>query len=221
MLAVVSCPCVIRCYASPPYNGINSTTTYTQSRPSVASAIKQLVICFTTGGLGKHHRFDSIHNARQGARPRPREESARMDAIRVTKVERVQLDRFVPSSSSRDSSSSTASGITKQRLPITLHLTPHHLVLSPTPSPDGSSPSTEKSRSILDPTQLTDEIWVPYPSITLLTRLPQTLKGLYPLQIRTRNFESYVLNFERDRDGGAEDVWQSVKDCAVSGMSYI
>jgi myotubularin-related protein 6/7/8 len=40
---------------------------------------------------------------------------------------------------------------------------------------------------------------------------------LYPLQIRTRNFESYVLYFERDREGGAEDVWQSVKDCAVSG----
>ena len=145
-----------------------------------------------------------------------------MDAIRVTKVERVQLDRFVPSSPSRDSSSSSsASAITKQRQPITLHLTPHHLVFSPTPTPGAgaSTPPTEQSRSILDPTQLTDEIWVPYPSITLLTRLPQTLKGLYPLQIRTRNFESYVLNFERDRDGGAEDVWQSVKDCAVSGTS--
>ena len=144
-----------------------------------------------------------------------------MDAIRVTKVERVQLDRFVTSSSTRDSSSSASSSsvVKKQRLTITLHLTPHHLVLSPTPSSDGSSTSSDRLRSILDPTQLTDEIWVPYPSITLLTRLPQTLKGLYPLQIRTRNFESYVLNFERDRDGGAEDVWQSVKDCAVSGKS--
>lgn len=145
-----------------------------------------------------------------------------MDAIRVTKVERVQLDRFVPSSSTRDSSSSSSvSATSKQRISITLHLTPHHLVFSPTSGPDPSAPISERSRSILDPTQLTDEIWVPYPSITLLTRLPQTLKGLYPLQIRTRNFESYVLNFERDRDGGAEDVWQSVKDCAVSGRSRV
>jgi myotubularin-related protein 6/7/8 len=54
----------------------------------------------------------------------------------------------------------------------------------------------------------------------LLTRLPATIQGLYPLQIRTRNFESYVLYFERDREGGAEDVWQSVKDCAVSGELF-
>lgn len=129
-----------------------------------------------------------------------------MDAIRVTKVERVQLDQFVQPTSPDAS-------VSKQRLAITLHLTPHHLIFSP--SPDGSA--TTKTRSTLDPRETTDEIWVPYPTITLLTRLPQTIKGLYPLQIRTRNFESYVLSFERDREGGAEDVWQSVKDCAVSG----
>jgi hypothetical protein len=133
-----------------------------------------------------------------------------MDAIRVAKVERVQLDRFIA-----PTSSSSHTSVTKQRLTITLHLTPHHLIFSP--SPEYSE--LTKSTSILDPRNTTDEIWVPYPSITLLTRLPQTINGLYPLQIRTRNFESYVLSFEKDRDGGAEDVWQSVKDCAVSGGS--
>lgn len=127
-----------------------------------------------------------------------------MDAIRVAKVERVQLERFVPTSPTTT---------TRQRLTITLHLTPHHLIFSPLTE----FSNLTKGKSILDPRNETDEIWVPYPSITLLTRLPQTIGGLYPLQIRTRCFESYVLSFERDRDGGAEDVWQSVKDCAVSG----
>lgn len=144
-----------------------------------------------------------------------------MDAIRVTKVERVQLDLFVPPSLTPANGSKGDSGgaaVSKQRLSITLHLTPHHLVLVPdTTSDDEGAVTHSQSRSSLDPTKMTDEIWIPYPSITLLTRLPQTLKGLYPLQIRTRNFESYILGFERDREGGAEDVWQSVKDCAVSG----
>lgn len=130
-----------------------------------------------------------------------------MDAIRVTKVERVQLDRFFPPNS-------TSSSVSKRRQNIALHLTPHHLIFSPSPDESSNGP---RSRSVLDPRETTDEIWVSYPSITLLTRLPQTIQGLYPLQIRTRTFESYVLSFERDRDGGAEDVWQSVKDCAVSG----
>ena len=133
-----------------------------------------------------------------------------MDAIRVAKVENVQLDRYIPPSS-------PSSQVTRQRISITLHLTPHHLIFSPLPTDS----ELTRSRSKQDPTQETDEIWVPYPSITLLTRLPQTLQGLYPLQIRTRSFESYVLSFEKDRDGGAEDVWQSVKDCAVSGKLLI
>ena len=129
-----------------------------------------------------------------------------MDAIRVAKVEKVQLDRYIPPTQS-------SKPVTRQRLTITLHLTPHHLIFSPHPEYSDLT----RSKSILDPRNETDEIWVPYPSITLLTRLPQTIHGLYPLQIRTRNFESFVLSFDRDREGGAEDVWQSVKDCAVSG----
>jgi hypothetical protein len=41
---------------------------------------------------------------------------------------------------------------------------------------------------------------------------------VYPLQIRTRTFHSYVLGFEKAMEGGAEDVWLSVKDCAVAGV---
>ena len=118
-----------------------------------------------------------------------------MDAIRVARVESVTLEHQVPPSLPDASPS-------RQRLTGTLHLTPHHLIFSPS-----SSSSTSHN----------EEIWIPYPTITLLTRSPQTIQGLYPVHIRSRTFESYVLLFERDRDGGAEDVWQSVKDCAVAG----
>lgn len=116
-----------------------------------------------------------------------------MDAIRVAKVDNVVLERPIPPS--------TKDGVpTRSRQTGTLHLTPHHLIF------DTTSTSSETA----------SEIWIPYPTITLLTRLPQSIAGLYPLQIRTRTFGSYVLLFDKDRQGGAEDVWQSVKDCAVA-----
>lgn len=122
-----------------------------------------------------------------------------MDNIRIAKVDNVTLDRLVPPSSS----SSSFSTPTPLRQTGTLHLTPHHLIFH------ASQPSSEEI----------EEVWISYPSITLLTRLPQTFAGKYPLQIRTRSFESYVLGFERAMEGGAEDVWLSVKDCAVAGRS--
>ncbi|KAK4688239.1 myotubularin-related protein 6/7/8, partial [Tremellales sp. Uapishka_1] len=117
-----------------------------------------------------------------------------MDAIRVAKVDNVLLWRQLlpspPGPSPRH-----------QRLQGTLHLTPHHLIFSPSADSDNASLA---------------EIWISYPTITLLTRLPQALGGLYPMQINTKLFESFTLIFERDREGGAEDVWQSVKDCSVA-----
>ncbi|WWD22800.1 hypothetical protein CI109_107294 [Kwoniella shandongensis] len=115
-----------------------------------------------------------------------------MDSLRVTKVDDVVLEYFVPPSSPEDRPY-------RQRRTGTLHLTSHHLIFSQTASSNASEP----------------EVWVPYPAITLLTRLPQSIHGLYPIQVETRTFDSYVLLFEKDRDGGAEDVWQSVKDSAV------
>lgn len=123
-----------------------------------------------------------------------------MDSIRVAKVDNVTLDRLIPPSTS----SSPSTLPTPLRQTGTLHLTPHHLIFH-------SNTPGDKS---------TDELWISYPSITLLTRLPQTFAGKYPLQIKTRGFESYVLGFEKAMEGGAEDVWLSVKECAVASKLY-
>ncbi|OXG35166.1 myotubularin [Cryptococcus neoformans Ze90-1] len=114
-----------------------------------------------------------------------------MDALRVARVDNVTIQYFLPPTAPD-----------QKPTPLTqigqLHLTPHHLIFSHTPS-----------------TAYEPEIWIPYPLITRLTRLPQTINGLYPLQVETKTFESYVLLFAKDRDDGAEEVWQSVKDCSV------
>ncbi|KAI0310647.1 protein-tyrosine phosphatase-like protein [Amylostereum chailletii] len=77
----------------------------------------------------------------------------------------------------------------------TLHLTAHHLIFS---YDDGDQP----------------EMWVPYPLINLVTRLPQTLRGQCPISFRCRTFESFSLHF--DGDGEALDVFESVKELTVA-----
>ncbi|KAF9651518.1 phosphatases II [Thelephora ganbajun] len=77
----------------------------------------------------------------------------------------------------------------------TLHLTAHHLIFRY---------EDEKM----------EEMWVPYPLISLVTRLPQTLTGKSPLTIRTRTFESLLLSFEKDAE--ALDVFESVKELTVT-----
>ena len=115
-----------------------------------------------------------------------------MDSIRTPTVDNVVLERFVPPTSADDTPR-------KQRLVGQLHLVRHHLFFAPRSS---SSATTE-------------EIWIPYPTIARLTRLSQSVDGLWPLLLRTKTFESYLLLFEKEKEGGAEDVWKSVKDCAV------
>jgi hypothetical protein len=117
-----------------------------------------------------------------------------MDALKVTKVHSVLLDR-IPYTADKVTSHR------KERLSGTLHLTTHHLFFSPDQSTSASN--------------LPAELWVDYPSISLLNRLPQTIGGLYPLQVRTKAFDSWILLFNKERDGGAEDVWQSIRDCAI------
>lgn len=114
-----------------------------------------------------------------------------MDRIRVAKVDNVAL--FQPE---RLSESAADDPMFLRQLTGTLHLTPHHLIFSPTSSSTSAT-----------------EIWIAYPTITLMTRLPQSIGGQYPLQVRTRLFDNYTLSFDSDRD--ADEVWQSVKDCAV------
>ncbi|OCF43114.1 myotubularin [Kwoniella heveanensis CBS 569] len=125
-----------------------------------------------------------------------------MDSLRVARVDHVQLDQYLPpitASSASSSASTPSTKPTRHRRTGTLHLTPHHLIFSETSTSKASEP----------------EIWIPYPSITLMTRLPQNIQGLYPVRIETRYFNNYIMSFEKDREGGAEDVWQSVKDSAV------
>ena len=119
-----------------------------------------------------------------------------MDKIRISTVDNVVLERYVP-----PPSDTLDARPNKQRLTGQLHLVQHHLFFSP---------------AACSSTSQTEEIWIPYPAINLLTRLPQSIEGLYPLRLRTRTFESYLLLFEKDREGGAEDVWLSIKDCAVA-----
>ncbi|KZS99640.1 uncharacterized protein LAESUDRAFT_107245, partial [Laetiporus sulphureus 93-53] len=78
----------------------------------------------------------------------------------------------------------------------TVHLTAHHLIFHYDD----------------DPTR--EEMWIPYPLISLVTRLPLTLQGLCPLTIRTRTFESIILLFSTEKE--AVDVFESVKELTVT-----
>ncbi|KAG5642888.1 hypothetical protein DXG03_001930 [Asterophora parasitica] len=100
-----------------------------------------------------------------------------MDAIRISKVERVAC---------------TKSGTTRLG---TIHLTAHHLIFRY----DGEA---EK------------EMWVPYPIISLVSGLPQTLQGQCPVNFHTRTFETFSLSFSKEND--AVDVFESVKELTVA-----
>lgn len=58
---------------------------------------------------------------------------------------------------------------------------------------------------------------VPYPLISLVTRLPQTLRGQSPLTFQCRTFETFSIAFSKESD--ASDVFESVKELTVSSMS--
>ncbi|KAI9445984.1 phosphatases II [Lactarius indigo] len=80
-------------------------------------------------------------------------------------------------------------------LPGTLHLTAHHLIFS-----------------YDDDTQ--SEMWVAYPLINHVNRLPQTLSGQCPISFRCRTFETFSLSFEQDAE--ATDVFETVKELTVA-----
>ncbi|KAL4067721.1 phosphatases II [Scleroderma citrinum] len=75
-----------------------------------------------------------------------------------------------------------------------LHLTAHHLIFR-------------------FEDQGKEEMWVPYPLISLVLQLPQTLQGQSLLTFHTRTFETFSLLFGLDRD--AVDVFESVKELTV------
>ncbi|KAJ6502293.1 protein-tyrosine phosphatase-like protein [Mycena sanguinolenta] len=77
----------------------------------------------------------------------------------------------------------------------TIHLTAHHLIFR-------YEDANEK------------EMWVPYPLISLVTRLPQTLQGQCPLTFHSRTFETFSLAFSKETE--AADVFDSVKELTVA-----
>ncbi|KAI0362640.1 phosphatases II [Trametes cingulata] len=77
----------------------------------------------------------------------------------------------------------------------TLHLTAHHAIFH----------YDEEGK---------EEMWVPYPLISLVSRMPMTLQGHCPLTIHTRTFETVFLSFATERD--AIDVFESVKELTVA-----
>ncbi|KAK7467356.1 phosphatidylinositol-3-phosphatase ymr1 [Stygiomarasmius scandens] len=77
----------------------------------------------------------------------------------------------------------------------TVHLTAHHLIF----------------RYADDKVK---EMWVPYPLISLVTRLPQTLQGQCPITFHTRTFETFSLSLSKESD--AIDIFESVKELTVA-----
>ena len=90
---------------------------------------------------------------------------------------------------------------------VTLHLTPHHIVLVQIlPPPPGTPPPEER------PTPAkTRESWTAYPMISFCTFRPTPLgSGLSSsIRIRGRDFRFLTLNFPEDRQ--ARDVYESIK----------
>lgn len=58
---------------------------------------------------------------------------------------------------------------------------------------------------------------VPYPLISLVSRMPMTLHGRCPLTMHTRTFETMFLSFASEKD--AIDVFESVKELTVASES--
>ncbi|KZV81547.1 phosphatases II [Exidia glandulosa HHB12029] len=75
-----------------------------------------------------------------------------------------------------------------------LHLTAHHLIFK-------------------YDAEGVDELWIAYPLISLVTRMPHTLSGVAPLAFRCRTFDHFTLLFDKDTD--ALDVFESVKELTV------
>jgi myotubularin-related protein 6/7/8 len=88
----------------------------------------------------------------------------------------------------------------------TLHLTPHHLIFRYARPPAGSSPAPGKAAPPM-------EMWITYPIIQSVTRLPMSVGGFAALRIRCRDFNFITFHFSSDKD--ARDVFLSVKSLTV------
>ncbi|KAH8117172.1 phosphatases II [Phellopilus nigrolimitatus] len=82
-----------------------------------------------------------------------------------------------------------------QTVPGVLHLTAHHLIFE-------------------HHDKVKEEMWIPYPLISLVTRMPLTLEGDSPITIHSRNFRSFTLSFKKDIE--AIDVFDSIRGLTVT-----
>ena len=55
---------------------------------------------------------------------------------------------------------------------------------------------------------------IPYPLISLVSRMPMTIHGRCPLTVHTRTFETIFLLFTTEKE--AIDVFESVKELTVT-----
>ncbi|KAF5389902.1 hypothetical protein D9757_003599 [Collybiopsis confluens] len=118
-----------------------------------------------------------------------------MDAIRVSKACLALFEHSIISLESSvqvENVFCTKNGTT---LSGTIHLTAHHLIFR----------YDEGKQS---------EMWVPYPLISQVTRLPQSLQGQCPVTFHCRTFETFSLEFTAESD--ATDVFESVKELTVA-----
>ena len=93
----------------------------------------------------------------------------------------------------------------------TIHLTAHHIIFR---YDDGKEKEIWVCTYIFLDGLTYFETQVPYPLISLVTRLPQTLHGQSPINFDTRTFETFSFTFTKDSD--ASDVFESVKELTVT-----
>jgi len=102
---------------------------------------------------------------------------------------------------------------------VTLHLTPHHLILVKAAAP----PSAQHSLKKVSTTSRPQESWIAYPMIAFCTFRPTPPgSGLWSsLRLRGRDFRFVTLNIEDDKK--ARDVFESIKGatCRLGSMEKL
>jgi hypothetical protein len=88
-----------------------------------------------------------------------------------------------------------------------LHLTPHHLIFSHTPPPQGEFTETEE----INPKSQPKELWITYPMIQICTLRPSPPASHVPssIRIRCRDFIFVCFCFHDEKQ--ARDVYDSIK----------
>ena len=87
----------------------------------------------------------------------------------------------------------------------TLHLTSHHLIFRYASS--SGAPAPKNSAQM--------EMWITYPIIHTVQRLPMNASGFAALRIRCRDFNFVTFHFMSERE--CRDVFESVRSLTVRG----